>query len=100
MYAAGEAVFGAGNRDPDQRIIDLGPDTNGRVFLRDTPNFLNNVPGPGRESTFIRAALLELEYLTPAGVANKLTGPNATTTRENYGIEAAQAVINDLLNQP
>jgi hypothetical protein len=60
---------------------------------------LNNVAGTGKESTFIRATLLELEYLTAAGVADKLTGPNATATRQNYGIQAAQAAVNDLLIQ-
>jgi len=98
MYTAGEAVFGVGNRSAEQRIIDLEPGANGHVFLRD--NLLNNIAGPGRESTFIRATLLELEYLTVAGMADKLTGPNATTTMQDYGVQGAQAVINDLLTQP
>ena len=98
MYAAGEAAFRIGNRSAEQRIIDLAPGADGHVFLRD--NLLNNVAGTGKESTFIRATLLELEYLTAAGAADKLTGPNATTTRQNYGIQAAQAVVNDLLIQP
>ena len=98
MYAAGEAVFGTGNRDVNQRIIDLAPGADGHVFLRDT--LLNNVAGAGRESTFIRATLLELEYLTSAGVANKLTGPNTTATRQSYGTQAARAIFNDLSIQP
>jgi N-acetylmuramoyl-L-alanine amidase len=97
MYEAGKAVFGAGNRSPDQGVIDRHAGADGCVFLRDS--LLGNIPGAGRESTYIRAVLMEIEYLTTAG-SERLTGANASVTRKNYADQAAQAVINDMLIQP
>jgi hypothetical protein len=97
MYEAGKAVFGAGDRCPDQRVIDLKAGDNGCVFLRD--ELLGNIPGGGRESTYIRAVLLEIEYLSAAG-SESLIGANASVTRQNYANQAAQAVIHDILVQP